>query len=223
MPGLTSGFVPNKHEWRKREKTFYIPKNKPEVVEVPEFKFLTLRGEGSPADDLFTECIGTLYSLAYAIKMLPKKMDVKPSGYFDFTVYPLEGIWDINGRAKEHFSGEINKEDLIYQLMIRQPEFVDDSLYCEMLDVVKKRKPNPLLEQVEFESVSEGKCIQMLHLGKFEDEPISFNQMAAFAEDKGLTRLSKAHREIYLSDARKVAPEKLKTVLRFQVSELENT
>jgi hypothetical protein len=207
----------DKYEWRKREKALYIPKNKPESVDIPEFKFLTLRGEGSPANEMFTECIGTLYSLAYAIKMLPKKMDVKPSGYFDFTVYPLEGIWDINDKAKEHFSGTIKKEDLVYQLMIRQPDFVDASLYGEMLDFVKKKKSNPLLSQVAFETILEGPCIQMLHLGKFEDESISFDQMEAFSEKEGLTRLSKVHREIYLSDARKVAPEKLKTVLRFQV------
>lgn len=119
--------------------------------------------------------------------------------------------------CEEHFSGTRKTEDLVYQLMIRQPDFVNESLYGEMLDVVKKKKPTPLLDQVEFETISEGPCIQMLHLGKFEDESISFEQMKAFAEEEGLTRLSKVHREIYLSDARKVAPEKLKTVLRFQV------
>ncbi|PCI98427.1 MAG: hypothetical protein COB14_07885 [Alphaproteobacteria bacterium] len=209
--------MPDKYEWRKREKKLYIPKDRPEIVEVPEFKFLTINGEGSPAGKLFTECIGTLYPLAYAIKMLPKKMDVKPTGYFDFTVYPLEGVWDINNNAKKNFSGTINIEDLVYQLMIRQPDFVDKNFYCEMLDYVKKKKPNPLLDKVEFKSISEGKCIQMLHLGKFEDEPASFEKMELFANSEGLTRFSKVHREIYLPDTRRVAPEKLKTVLRFQV------
>ncbi len=209
--------MPDKYEWRKKEKKLYIPKDKPEIVEVPEFKFLTINGEGSPADKLFTECIGTLYPLAYAIKMLPKKMDVKPTGYFDFTVYPLEGVWDINDDAKKNFSGTINMEDLVYQLMIRQPDFVDKGFYCEMLDYVKKKKPNSLLDKVEFKSISEGKCVQMLHLGKFEDEPASFEKMELFAKSERLTRFSKVHREIYLSDTRRVAPEKLKTVLRFQV------
>ncbi len=210
--------MPDKYEWRKREKELYIPKNRPEIVEVPEFKFITLHGEGSPADELFSEIIGTLYSLAYTIKMHPKKMKVKPGGYFDFTVYPLEGVWDINEKAKENFSGTINKEDLVYQLMIRQPDFVVRNLYCEMLNLVKAKKPNPLLDQVEFESISEGKCVQMLHLGRFEDEPASFAEMENFAKGQGLTRFSKVHREIYLTDARRTEPEKLKTALRFQVS-----
>ena len=206
-----------KHEWRKQEKPVYLPKNKPEIIDVPEYKFLTINGEGSPGDEFFTECISTLYPLAYAIKMQPKNMEVKPNGYFDFTVYPLEGVWDINDNAKKNFSGTINLADLICQLMIRQPDFVDEKFYYEMLDLVKKKKPNPLLDKVEFKSISEGRCIQMLHLGKFEDESASFEKMELFAKSEGLTRVSKVHREIYLSDARKILPEKLKTVLRFQV------
>ena len=207
----------DKYEWRKREKNLYIPKNKPEVIEVPEFKFLTLCGEGSPEDETFTDVVATLYSLAYGIKMLPKKMAVKPTGYFDFTVYPLEGVWDINDKAKENFTGTVNKEDFVYQMMIRQPDFVEKDFYNEVFEFVKNKKPNPLLEQVEFDVISEGPCVQMLHLGRFEDEPISFEEMEVFAKAEGLTRLSKVHREIYLSDIRKVAPEKLKTVLRFKV------
>ena len=145
-------------------------------------------------------------------------MEIKPAGYFDFTVYPLEGVWDINEATKKHFSGTINKKDLVYQLMIRQPDFVDEHFYCEMLNLVRQKKPNPLLNQVEFKSISDGKCIQMLHLGPFENESVSFDAMESFAQSAGHTRLSKVHREIYLSDTRKVAPEKLKTVLRFQVS-----
>jgi hypothetical protein len=206
-----------KHEWRKREKALYLAKEKPEVVDVPEFTFITLRGEGSPADEQFTEIIGTLYSLAYGVKMLPKKMDIKPEGYFDYTVYPLEGIWDINEEAKKTFDGTVRKEDFVYQLMIRQPSFLNQDLYLEILNTVKKKKSNPMLEQVEFKTLAEGKCIQMLHVGKYENEPASFARMEEFAEAQGYTRYSKVHREIYLSDARKVAPEKLKTVLRFKV------
>lgn len=95
---------------------------------------------------------------------------------------------------------------------------MDDSLYCEMLDMVKVKKPSSMLDKMEFKSISEGKSVQMLHVGRFEDEVISFNKMEAYAEKEGLTRLSKVHREIYLTDARKTAPEKLKTVLRFQVN-----
>ena len=208
----------DKHEWRKKEKALYLPKNKPEVIDIPEFKFITIEGEGSPADSVFTDYIGALYSLAYTIKMMPKKMDRQPKGYFDFTVYPLEGVWDINDKAKANFKGRINKEDLVYKLMIRQPDFVSKNFYSEMLEVAKEKKKNPLLEQINFERLSEGRCVQMLHLGPFEDEPASFEIMEDFAKSEGVVRLSKMHREIYLSDPRKVAPEKLKTVLRFQAN-----
>ena len=208
----------DKHEWRKKEKALYLPKNKPEVINIPEFKFITIEGEGSPADSVFSDYIGALYSLAYTIKMMPKKIDRQPKGYFDFTVYPLEGVWDINDKAKANFKGRINKEDLVYKLMIRQPDFVSENYYSEMLEVAKEKKKNPLLEQINFERLSEGRCVQMLHLGPFEDEPASFEIMEDYAKSEGVVRLSKMHREIYLSDPRKVAPEKLKTVLRFQAN-----
>jgi len=208
----------DKHEWRKKEKALYLPKNKPEVIDIPEFKFITIEGEGSPSDSVFTDYIGALYSLAYTIKMMPKKIDRQPKGYFDFTVYPLEGVWDINDKAKANFKGRINKEDLVYKLMIRQPDFVSKNFYSEMLEVAKEKKKNPLLEQINFELLSEGRCVQMLHLGPFEDEPASFEIMEDFAKSEGVVRLSKMHREIYLSDPRKVAPEKLNTVLRFQAN-----
>ena len=208
----------DKHEWRKKEKALYLPKNKPEVINIPEFKFITIEGEGSPADSVFSDYIGALYSLAYTIKMMPKKMDTQPKGYFDFTVYPLEGVWDINDKAKANFKGRINKEDLVYKLMIRQPDFVSENYYSEMLEVAKEKKKNPLLEQINFERLSEGRCVQMLNLGPFEDLTASFEIMEDFAKSEGVVRLSKMHREIYLSDPRKVAPEKLKTVLRFQAN-----
>lgn len=207
----------DKHEWRKKEKSLYLPKAKPEVVDVPEFNFITINGAGSPAEKTFILCIEALYSIAYGIKMHAKKEQKMPAEYCDFTVYPLEGIWDLNDKAKENFTGTINKQDLVYKLMIRQPNFIDQAFFDSIVDRVKQKKSNLLLKQVKFETLTEGKCIQMLHLGRFEDEGATFEIMEAFALDNNLKRLSKIHREIYLSDARKVAPEKLKTVLRFNV------
>jgi len=211
-----------KHEWRKKEKVLYIPKAKPEIIDVPQLNYITISGEGGPASQQFTECIAALYPVAYAIKMQPKKQEIKPTGYNDFTVYPLEGIWDITEHAKQNFTGTINKEDLVYKLMIRQPDFVDEDFFHSMLELTKqsqaaKKRATTLLDQIKFESISEGKCIQMLHIGSYDDEENSFSQMEAFAEIKGLSRLSKVHREVYLSDFRKTATEKLKTTLRFQV------
>ncbi len=206
-----------KYEWRKKEKAVYLPKNKPEEITLPEYKFITINGAGNPNNPIFSEYISALYSVAYAIKMGSKKMKLPPKGYYDFTVYPLEGIWDLNKQAKKDYDGVLNKDDLVFKLMIRQPDFVNDMFFTDMLSITKEKKPNPLLEKVRFETISEGHCVQMLHIGPYDDEPESFKIMEQFAESHHLERLSKAHREIYLSDFRKVAPEKLKTVLRFQV------
>ena len=205
-----------KHEWKKQEKEFYLPKNKPERIVVPEFKFFTVDGKGNPNSDFFAEFISVLYSLSYAVKMSPGK-GMAPAGYFDYVVYPLEGVWDITEEAKKNFNGKINKNDLVFKLMIRQPDFVDDSFASEIRGQVKKSKPHALLDRVNFESYAEGECIQMLHLGSYDIEPESFRQMETFAKNENLRRASAQHREIYLSDARKIPPDKLKTVLRFQV------
>lgn len=207
-----------KHEWRKKEKAIYLPKNKPEIIDVPQFKYFTIEGEGNPNDDFFAEYIGVLYSLSYGVKMSYKK-GIEPSGYFDYTVYPLEGIWDINDEAKKHFSGTINKDDLVFKLMIRQPDFVDVEFANKIMDLIKVKKPHDLLDKVKFEEIVEGSCIQMLHLGNYDSEPESFKLMEAYALEQKLRRLSMVHKEIYLTDARRVAPEKLKTVLRFQVGD----
>ncbi len=207
-----------KHEWRKHEKQVYLPKTEPEVIDVPTYKFITISGEGNPNSPEFAEHIATLYPISYAIKMNLKKLDLQPIGYSDYTVYPLEGIWDLNEKAKATYDGTFNKDDLVFKLMIRQPDFVSEEFYLEMLALVKKKKSHPLQEKLNFESITDGKCIQMLHIGPYDNEPVSFAKMERFAENNNLKRFSKAHREIYLSDFRKVAPEKLKTVLRFNIA-----
>lgn len=205
-----------KHEWRKKEKAVYLPKTKPEIVTLPEFKFYTIDGKGNPNDSFFGDCITVLYSLSYAIRM-SSKAGYAPDNYFEYTVYPLEGVWDISDEAKKTYSGTLDKDTLIFNLMIRQPDFVTDDLAREALERTKKKKPHPLLEKVLFSSTEEGQCVQMMHLGSYDNEPETFSQMELFCQENQLTRASKKHREIYLSDARKVAPEKLKTVLRFKV------
>ncbi len=205
-----------KHEWKKNEKQFYLPKNKPELISIPQFKFFTIEGSGNPNDDFFAEYIGVLYSLSYGIKMSPKK-GIEPKGYFDYTVYPLEGVWDLNEEAKKSFEETINKNDLVFKLMIRQPDFVDKDFALKILEQTKKKMPNKLLEKVRFEEIIEGNCIQMLHIGSYDDEPASFRIMESFAGQENYRRKAKTHREIYLSDARKVSPDKLKTVLRFSI------
>lgn len=206
-----------KHEWRTQEKLIYQPKGEPVVVELPAFSFFTLMGEGNPNEKPFAECVGVLYSLAYAVKMSPKK-GIAPEGFYDYSVYPLEGVWDISEEGKRKFDGTIDKNELVFRLMIRQPDFVDETYALQIIEQTKKSKPHPLLEKVRFETITEGLCVQILHVGSYDNEPASFRKMEEFAENHRLIRTSKIHREIYLTDARKTSAEKLKTILRFNVS-----
>lgn len=207
-----------KHEWKKAEKALYLPKPKPEIVTVPAFNFFSINGQGNPNDPAFAEYIGVLYSLSYAIRM-SHKGDHAPEGYFEYTVYPLEGVWDITDEAKKVYDGSLDKDSLVFTLMIRQPDFVTAAYAAETISRVQAMKPHDLLSEVEFGSIEEGVSVQMMHLGSFDNEPESFRKMEAFATEQGLRRKSLIHREIYLSDVRRVAPEKLKTVLRFGVKE----
>jgi hypothetical protein len=202
-----------KYEWKKQEKEFYLPKEKPESVVVPKFKFFMFNGKGNPNNAEFSEAVTVLYSLAYAVKMLPKK-GITPVGYFDYTVYPLEGVWDLAEEAR--LLEVLDKDSLIYTIMIRQPDFVTDELAEEVVKGVKAKKTHPLLDEVKFTSLEEGLCVQMLHIGPYDDEPKTFSQMEEYCTQQGLKRTSKIHREIYISDPRKTEPNKLKTLLRFR-------
>ncbi|MCK4979967.1 MAG: GyrI-like domain-containing protein [Candidatus Delongbacteria bacterium] len=205
-----------KHEWRKKEKATYLPKNKPETITLPPQKYFMIEGKGNPNDAFFTEYIGVLYSLSYGVKMSPKS-GIAPDDYFEYTVYPLEGIWDISDEAKENYDGKLDKNSLTFNLMIRQPDFVIEEFAKEIIEKIKKKKPHKLLDEVKFGIIEEGKCVQMMHLGSYDNEPESFQLMQEFCDKNNLKRISENHKEIYLTDASKVAPEKLKTVLRFKI------
>lgn len=206
-----------KKEWKKDEKALYLPKTNPELVKVPSMGFFMLDGRGNPNSEAFAEAVGVLYNLAYGVKMLPKK-GLEPAGYYEYSIYPLEGVWDLDEKARE--LDYLDKDSLIYTLMIRQPEFVTDELAREVIEYTRIKKPHPLLEHVRFGMLEEGLCIQMLHLGSYSEEPESFSRMEEFCKANQLERVSKLHREIYLTDARKTAADKLKTVLRFRVKPL---
>jgi len=133
-------------------------------------------------------------------------------------VFPLEGIWDIDEDAKKNYNGKLDKSSLIFKLMMRQPDFVTTEFALETIERTKKKKPHPLLNKVKFETNEDGLCVQMLHEGSYDSEQESFKEMQKFADENKQTRIGHNHREIYLSDARKVSSEKLKTVLRFWVN-----
>ena len=199
-----------KYEWRKEEKSLYGVKASPKVVEVPEQSFIMLDGTGNPNLPGFAEEVSALYALAYAIKMDYKKSHTNQEVQ-DFTVYPLEGIW----QQKEQ--GELVKEELIYTIMIAQPSFISKEMVKEALEKVKVKKPNAHYEKIRFETIKEGKCLTMLHLGSFDSEPLSFAKMDAFCKKNSLNRRFPFHREIYLNNLNRTSPDKLKTILRYQV------
>lgn len=205
-----------KIEWRKDEKNTYLPPQIPVLIHLPSYNFFMISGKGNPNDKAFSEYVGVLYSLAYGIKMsLKKRIDITNNA--EYTVYPLEGVWDISEEEKEEFNGKVNKDSLIFDLMIRQPDFVTREFADEILSITKKKKPHVLFDNVKFDRIVEGQCVQMMHVGSYDSEPKSFEIMENFCVNNGLQRLTKQHREIYLSDPRKVTPDKMKTVLRFKV------
>lgn len=207
-----------KHEYRKHEKTLYAPKKKPECLNFPRQSFICIKGQGNPNHEDFAERVKVLYSLAYAIRMMPKN-GFTPDDYFEYTVYPLEGLWDLTeeGRRME----TLNKNELIYTLMIRQLDFVTPEIVEKAFEIVKRKKPHPLLDTAYFAKIEDGLSVQMLHIGSYDSEKESFDQMKQFIKENQLKIKTLIHREIYLSDARRTSPEKLKTILRYQVEKIK--
>lgn len=203
-----------KYEWKKHDKHLYGAKSAPDLITVPMQNYIMISGTGNPNNEDFSNRVTALYSLAYAIKMAYKATALNittDEDIQDFSVYPLEGIWWQTQDEK------LIKEKLEYTIMIRQPDFITEIMVLTALEAVKKKKPNPLYAEIRFDTMQDGKCIEILHIGAFDNEPISFEKMAHFAEEKGLKRSQKYHREIYLSNANRVEQNKLKTILRYSV------
>ncbi|MFD1419950.1 GyrI-like domain-containing protein [Lactiplantibacillus songbeiensis] len=206
-----------KYEWRKQDKALYLPKAVPTLVTVPTFNYYTITGHGDPNESEFGERTAALYAAAYGIRMMPKSGTL-PAGYYEYTVFPLEGLWTL-APDDVRADGSFDKADLDYQIMLRQPDFVTPALAAANLTAVQAKKPNPYLPEVHFEALTDGHCLQMLHVGSFDTEPASFQQLAAYAEAHHLKRRTLAHKEIYLSDPRRTVAAKRKTVLRWLLTD----
>ncbi len=203
-----------KHEWKKHEKALYGVGKTPSFVSVPAQNFVMISGQGNPNDADFSNRVGVLFSLAYAIKMNYKTVMAEreeSGGIDDYAVYPLEGVWKLKR------DGKLIKEELEYTIMIRQPDFITEEMVKEAVERVKAKKREPLLDEVRFSSMQDGNCIEILHTGTYDSEPDSFEKMNRFAEENGLVRMENRHREIYLSNAKRVEPDKLRTILRYRV------
>lgn len=204
-------------DYKKEYKEFYMPKNKPSIVEVPTMNYIAVRGKGDPNDENgeYKQSIGLLYAVAYTIKM-SKMGSHKIEGYFDYVVPPLEGFWWKEGVQGIDYA---HKESFCWISLIRLLDFVTkaDFDWAIAKATVKKKTD---FSKVEFLTYTEGLCVQCMHLGSYDDEPATVALMHEYAVENGyeidITE-SRFHHEIYLSDARRVSPEKLKTVIRHPI------
>lgn len=203
-----------KFEWRKQEKEIYGVSAIPCFIDIPSQNYITISGIGNPNNEVFSEKVAALFSVAYKIKMAYKSSADKNQEINDYSVYPLEGVWG-KGSTKD----ELIKDELQYVIMIRQPDFITREIFDNALGLVKRKKPNIYLDAISFETICDGKCIQMLHKGAFDDEPASFEIMDRYCLEHGYKRIEHKHREIYLNHANRTEKSELKTILRYRVTD----
>jgi hypothetical protein len=209
-------------DFKKEFKDLYFPKATPSIIDVPEMVFIMVDGQGDPnTSEAYINGLEILYGLSYSIKM-SKKGETVPEGYFDYVVPPLEGLWSL---ADDTFKGGViaDKNKLIWTSMIRQPEFVTPEVFETAKKVLAKKKPNLDTTPARLEKYTEGLCGQVMHIGPYDDEPQTVAKLQQFITESGYREdmsAGRRHHEIYLSDPRKTAPEKMKTVIRHPITKL---
>ncbi len=206
-------------DYKKEYREYYLPKREPGLVLMPPMNYLTVRGEGDPNDEDgdYKKAIGLLYGVAYTIKM-SKKSDHSIDGYFDYVVPPLEGLWWQPGIIGVDYA---RKGDFRWISMIRLPDFVTEKDFDWAVSEAAKKKKDDF-SAVEFFRYDEGLCVQCMHIGPYDDEPAAVALMHDYMREQGYEldiTDKRFHHEIYLNDARKTAPDKLKTVIRHPVKE----
>lgn len=208
-------------DYKKEYKEFYMPKKKPGMIEVPPMNYIAVRGKGDPnvEGSEYKASIGLLYAIAFTIKM-SKKGSRQIEGYFDYVVPPLEGFWwQDNGKQIDYS----HKEDFQFISIIRLPDFVTKEDFDWAIEEATRKKKTDF-SKVEFLTYDEGLCVQCMHIGSYDNEPETIELMHDFMVEQGFEldiSDKRFHHEIYLSDARRVAPEKLKTVIRHPVRKVE--
>ena len=208
-------------DFKKEYKEFYMPKSKPEIVTVPKANYIAVRGKGDPNDEggAYQQAAGILYAVAYTLKM-SYKTDYRIEGFFDYVVPPLEGFWWQDGVGGIDYS---DKSTFNWISVIRLPDFVTQKDFDWATGEAEKKKHLDW-SKAEFLTIDEGLCVQLMHIGPFDDEPATVSMMNAYLLENGYENDfsgSRLHHEIYLSDARKVAPEKWKTVIRHHIKRKE--
>lgn len=207
-------------DFKKEFKEFYMPKNKPEIVTVPSANYIAVRGTGNPneEDGAYQKALGVLYAVAYTLKM-SYKSDYKIEGFFEYVVPPLEGFWWQDNVDGVDYS---DKSTFHWISVIRLPDFVTQEDFNWAVQTATKKKKLDC-SSAEFLTVDEGLCVQIMHLGAFDDEPKSVAMMDAYLQENGYANDlndKRLHHEIYLTDARKVVPEKWKTVIRHPIKKI---
>lgn len=207
-------------DFKKAYKEFYMPKSKPEIVTVPKANYIAVRGQGDPnkEDGAYQQAISVLYAVAYTLKM-SYKGDYQIEGFFEYVVPPLEGFW-----WQENVDGVDYGDKSAFQWIsvLRLPDFVTQKDFDWAVQAAEKKKKLDC-SSAEFFTVEEGLCVQIMHLGAFDSEPESVALMDAYLQENGYVNdmgSNRLHHEIYLSDARKVPPEKWKTVIRHPIKKL---
>ena len=204
-------------DFKKEYKEFYLPKNKPEIVTVPKANYLVVKGKGDPneADGAYQKAIGVLYALAYTLKM-SYKTDYKIKGFYEYVVPPLEGFWWQDGIDGVDYS---NKSSFNWISVIRLPDFITEKDFdWAVMTATAKKKIDCSI--AEFMTIDEGLCVQIMHIGPYDDEPATVAVMDEYLKDNGYENdfnNGRLHHEIYLTDARKVDPAKWKTVIRHPI------
>lgn len=204
-------------DFKKEYKEFYMPKNKPEIVNVPKANYIAVRGKGDPneEDGEYKSSIGVLYAIAYTLKM-SYKTDYHIEGFYDYVVPPLEGFWWQEAIDGIDYS---DKSTFCWISVIRLPDFITKKDLDWAVETVTKKKKLDC-SKAEFLTIDEGLCVQIMHTGSFDNEPATIELMNQYVDENGYENDfsdSRMHHEIYLSDARKVSPEKWKTVIRHPI------
>ncbi|MGC2871933.1 GyrI-like domain-containing protein [Ihubacter sp. mB4P-1] len=207
-------------DYKKEYKEFYLPPKKPEIIDVPAMNFVAVRGQGNPnvEDGQYQRALNILYGVSFTIKM-SYKGSREIEGYFPYVVPPLEGLWWQEGICGVDYG---RKNDFQWISMIRLPEFATEEVFQWAVEEASAKKKTDF-SKAEFLSFAEGLCVQCMHIGPYDDEPVTIESMDQFALEKGLLldfSDQRRHHEIYLSDPRRAKPERLRTVIRHPVKEV---
>ena len=207
-------------DFKKEYKEFYMPKNKPEIITVPKANYIAVRGKGDPNEvgGAYQQAISVLYAVAYTLKM-SYKTDHKIEGFFEYVVPPLEGFWWQDGKDGIDYT---DKASFNWISVIRLPEFITQKDFEWAVETATKKKKLDC-SSAELMTIDEGLCVQIMHLGSFDNEPATIALMDEYLEKNGYVNditTTRLHHEIYLSDARRVVPEKWKTVIRHPIKKI---